>query len=339
MIHNIVAQDPHFTQIYNSSQYLNPALTGTFQGSYRINTSYRDQWQISTGTPMTTFNIGGDLKFELEENAGSGDVIGGGILFFGDRVGLLNYNTNQIALSGSYHKLLGEKKKQYLGIGIQGAMVQKEVSYENLTFQDQFNAIDGFTNPTGEILPSNNIGFGDLSLGINFSMAPIRDHYMNIGLAVFHILNPNVSYYERDELLSRQLNVEDRLASKWNFHSSYSYPYSEAINIEPRLLFMQQGDFNELSLNVLAKVRSLELDNQGFFLGPGIRMANSFSQKMIPESIMLTVGYEYRGVIIGASYDHSIMDISAGRNGFNAFEISVNYWGNYDNGTSMCPKF
>ncbi|MFM8373256.1 MAG: type IX secretion system membrane protein PorP/SprF, partial [Bacteroidota bacterium] len=38
------AQDPRFSQYYASPWNLNPAMTGLFNGSWRITGNYRDQW-------------------------------------------------------------------------------------------------------------------------------------------------------------------------------------------------------------------------------------------------------------------------------------------------------
>jgi len=38
------AQDPNFSQFFVSPLTLNPALTGKFDGNFRIAGNYRDQW-------------------------------------------------------------------------------------------------------------------------------------------------------------------------------------------------------------------------------------------------------------------------------------------------------
>src|SRR5215216_4699701 len=44
-IHQVVAQtDPHFTQNYTYPMYINPALTGSSDGEYRVSAIYRSQW-------------------------------------------------------------------------------------------------------------------------------------------------------------------------------------------------------------------------------------------------------------------------------------------------------
>src|ERR1700733_1793510 len=44
------AQDHMYSQFFNSPLYLNPALTGQFQGDLRMNLIYRNQWTAVPGT-------------------------------------------------------------------------------------------------------------------------------------------------------------------------------------------------------------------------------------------------------------------------------------------------
>ncbi|MES1226414.1 MAG: type IX secretion system membrane protein PorP/SprF, partial [Bacteroidota bacterium] len=39
-----LAQDPNFSQFFASPLTLNPALTGKFDGVYRVAGNYRNQW-------------------------------------------------------------------------------------------------------------------------------------------------------------------------------------------------------------------------------------------------------------------------------------------------------
>jgi type IX secretion system PorP/SprF family membrane protein len=106
----VAAQDPHFSQFYASPLTLNPAIAGTYTGTFRISTLYRDQWRAAIDTPLRTFAMSGDVKFDVKVNAKNlPDAIGLGITFFGDRVATFDYNTNQILLSAAYHKVLDRK--------------------------------------------------------------------------------------------------------------------------------------------------------------------------------------------------------------------------------------
>ena len=161
-ISGLQAQDAHFTQYYQVPAYVNPALVGNFNGLFKVGMNYRDQWRPAIDRPYATFTATGESKFMVGKR--DPDIAALGIMFFSDQISKYDLNTTQIALTGSYHKLLDRKTKQYIGIGYQAAIFQKSLNYEDLTFGDQFNAIDAYSNETLELLPGNNIGFFDMNV-------------------------------------------------------------------------------------------------------------------------------------------------------------------------------
>ncbi|MEM8909741.1 MAG: type IX secretion system membrane protein PorP/SprF, partial [Bacteroidota bacterium] len=98
---SLSAQDKHFTQFYSAPLTLNPALTGAFDGRYRVSAIYRDQWRGALDEPYVTFASAIDVKFDLELSNRYEDAVAIGLLFFSDRVNGIDFNTNQIALSGA----------------------------------------------------------------------------------------------------------------------------------------------------------------------------------------------------------------------------------------------
>src|ERR1044071_8976773 len=80
-----VAQDPNFSQFFASPLTLNPALTGKFDGVYRVAGNYRNQWPtinnaFTTATASIDFGI---LKNKLPDV----DQFGIGLMGFTDRAG------------------------------------------------------------------------------------------------------------------------------------------------------------------------------------------------------------------------------------------------------------
>ncbi len=168
----LMAQDHHFTQFYAAPLQLNPALTGAFDGKYRVGGVYRDQWRALLDQPYKTFAFGADMRFAMNQTASAKDKIGVGVTFMNDRVDQIGFSTTQLGISAAYHKSLNTQNSQYLSAGFQFGLNQRNVNYDYLSFQDQFNGISKFDNLTYEKLPENNFGFGDLSLGVNYTSAP-----------------------------------------------------------------------------------------------------------------------------------------------------------------------
>lgn len=332
------SQDPHFTQFYQVPGQINPALVGSYGGLYRVGLNYRDQWNPALSSSFSTFSASGDIKFELGEARDGQDIFALGIVFLSDRVGIIDLNTTGIGLTGAFHKSLDAKTKQYLSLGTQIGISQLNVNYEDLTFHDQFNAIDAFTGFTAENLPVNNFGKFDLSLGMNYSISPLKRTNFTLGAAIYHLIPGNVSFFEKNNSSTSTLDVDFVQKRRFVAHASYDKPISETLAINPRALLMSQGKHNQAQVSALFKLKGLQDDTKEFFLGPGVRTVNDV-QGFRMESLILQAGMKYNGLIFGLSYDHFTDDLFGQLNGLGAFEFSVNFLGEYSNDDTFCPTF
>ncbi|MBK8699435.1 MAG: PorP/SprF family type IX secretion system membrane protein [Saprospiraceae bacterium] len=332
----VSAQDASFTQYYQVPAYVNPALVGNFNGLFKVGMNYRDQWRPALDRPYATFTATGESKFLIGKR--DPDVVALGIMFFSDRISRFDLNTTQIALTGSYHKLLDKRTKQYIGIGYQAAIFQKSLNYEDLTFGDQFNAIDAYSNQTLELLPGNNIGFLDMSAGIDYSVSPSDGHDLNVGLSVFHFTAPNISFFGKEDFVDKDLDVAAFLDPRWTAHVSYGFHTSPNIVLEPRVLYMAQDQHRLAMLSALFKYKNPKSEGKVFYFGPGMRMARNIDKTNL-ESIYLIVGYDFKGLNLGLSYEYNNKDLFNDRNGLSSFEISLNYFGQYENADAFCPSF
>src|SRR5687767_6335292 len=62
--------DPHFSQYYVYPSWLNPALTGAFDGTYRVSGIYRNQWG-NVSVPYQTPGVSVDFTTEKNVNFGA----------------------------------------------------------------------------------------------------------------------------------------------------------------------------------------------------------------------------------------------------------------------------
>lgn len=337
-ISDLKAQDPHFSQFYTSPLTLNPALAGTSAGNYRVAVNYRDQWRGALDNPLRTFSAAGDLKFLMNDRLSRPDIVAGGFMFFSDQVSDFDLNTNQIAVVGAFHKSLDQKIDHYLGLGVQMGIIQRSVNYEDLFFQDQFNAIDGFDLPTSELLPANNFAFIDFAVGLNYSIAPSKGRHYFAGLSYAHITTPNVSFYKADESPNPSLVRENAMFAKLTGYAGMSVKTGENMEIQPRVLFLAQGPHTEVNFGTNFKYK---LNNNGgryLHFGPWVRTVNNESGFGI-ESIVASVGIELNNILFGFSYDHSLGDLITDRKGLNALEISITFLGEVENNDGFCPTF
>lgn len=334
----IEAQDPHFSQFYTSPLTLNPALAGTSAGNYRVAVNYRDQWRGALDNPLRTFGAAGDLKYYVNDRQNRPDIASGGFMFFSDQVSDFDLNTNQIAVVGAYHKSLDQNIDHYIGLGFQVGLIQKSINYEDLFFQDQFNSINDFSLPTGELLPANNFAFIDFVVGLNYSISPAKGKQYFAGVSYSHFTTPNISFYKFDESPNPDLVKESALFSKITGYAGMSLRTTENMEIQPRILFLSQGPHTEVNLGTNFKYKLDDYGDKYLHFGPWIRTVNNVSGFGL-ESIVASIGIELKNILFGLSYDHSIGDLISDRKGLNALEISITFLGDVDNDDGICPVF
>ena len=334
---SLKAQDQHFTQVYNAPLALNPALTGSYAGTYRFSGIYRDQWRRTLDDPYVTFAGMLDVRFPLEVYNGKyNDAVAIGLMFYNDKVPGVDFNTNQIALSAAYHKALDLNNTQYISLGIQGGINQRNINYEDLTFDDEYNGTTGFFNPTREILPGNNFSFDDWAIGLNYAFIPGRRTSFYAGLSLHHIFEPQVSFFPTDTDIMYEGNT---LFRKFGAQVSASIPLSDKYSIQPRLVGSLQGPHFQAVTGSNVRIALSEYDYSALHIGGWVRPVRNFDDSFSLDAAIIMLGIEYRNILFGLSYDATLVDLQTTRRGQGAFEFSVSYSSNTQNESLLCPKF
>ena len=330
-----LAQDKLFTQSFAHPVDLNPAFSGAIDGRYRVTVAYRDQWRSIIESPYTTMGLYGDIKVVQEH---SDDYFGAGFSLIADRTAIYNVNQNILSLYGSYHKALNADRKQYLSAGLNFGIAQRNVNYEEIYFNDQFNGLDQYSLGTAEILPSNNFAFMDLGLGVSY-MTGMGDYSsLSLGLSVDHIPGSSISFYSHS--IEQDIEYpEANIYRKFTAFLSMELASNEYVSVLPRVMWQSEGPHQMLSAAALVKFDITNYDNQAFHLGGGVRLNQTFSGGIKPSALYLMAAYEVEGLLIGLSHDITTSSLSSQSPGRGAFELSISFTGLYDNEESMCPTF
>lgn len=326
------AQDQQFTQFYAAPLTLNPALTGVFEGKYRVASVYRDQWRKVLDAPVRTFALAADLRFDAAKKKVKENAVGIGLLFTNDKAGIVDFSTTQIALSAAYHKSLGVDNRQYLSFGVQGGLTQRNVSYASLNFHDQFDGVSGYTFGTGENLPENNFSFTDLNVGLNYTAQVGRNGRLYAGAGFHHANQPRTAFFVASQ-------DGAKLYSRYSAQVAANIPLSRdgRVSLLPRFLVASQGPHMQINTGANFRMAMGQYGGSALHLGGWARPVRNNDGTSL-DALVALAGIEFNNVLIGLSYDLNLKALGANqRQG--AFEISVAYLGNYDNEEILCPKF
>lgn len=334
---SLSAQDRHFSQFYSSPLTLNPALTGDFNAKYRIGLINRDQWRSALDNPYRTFAASLEVKFGLDYflRFVKRDKIAVGLVFYNDKVEGVDFRESKMALSLAYHKSFDKKSRNVLTLGFQAGVVQRNVNFNELIFDDQFNEIDAFDLPTAEGFPINNFTFGDYSIGLNYRSLISRDFSIFAGAALHHIFEPSVSFFE-DRLENR---LEVFLDRNYTAHAGAVIALSNRYQISPRLMILSQGPQFQINGGANLRIRIDEFNSTAIYVGAWTRFANDALNTTINDSVIAMVGLEVNGFLLGMSYDLNTEAISTYNARQGTFELSLAYLGEYDNESILCPQF
>ena len=334
------AQDHHFSQFFATPLGLNPALTGLFQGRYRVSLAHRSQWAQQLETPFATTAFSSDFSYYVNPKKRSyRDAFGAGVLFTSDRVSEISYSVNQIMVSGAYHKSLDPRNNQTLSLGFQFGVLQRNVSYDQLTFEDSFDGTSTYVQgASGEVLPVNNYAFGDYQIGLNYSYAPSGGTTYLIGGAIHHVGEPEQSFYSeitRGELIEVS-NILDR---RYSLYSNVGIYVNSEVTVSPRVYAFTQGPHS--FVNAGSNVRFLFNDSSGaaLHLGAYARGVGNESGFGL-DSMVGLVGVELANFLVGFSYDVGVNSLRTNPRHQGAFELNIAYLGKDDSDDAVpCPTF
>jgi type IX secretion system PorP/SprF family membrane protein len=308
MIRVASAQDPNFSQFFASPLTLNPALTGKFDGVYRIAGNYRNQWPTINNAFVTkTASIDfGILKNRLPDI----DQLGVGAIGYTDRAGDGVLVTNAAGLSLAYHKGLDENGYHQIGAGFQGTYVNKRLDITKVVFEDELTPLGFVPGTTGEIFTNKqiNVSFVDINAGVLYNGSTNGYNNFYIGASMYHINRPKESFQGGQYLLAARTTIQG--GGKIPI-GPYNYLHFSAIHS------MQAKAHNTVAGGAFSyNVNSSEESPVNVYIGAWYR----FNDAAIPY-----IGLEFSGLHIGATYDANTSSLKPASNTRGGMEISLIY--------------
>lgn len=327
------AQDIHYTQFYSDVLRLNPAMTGNFNGDYRVGLNTRSQWRSVT-VPYQTISAYADLAFlkkqQVERNGkGKQHWLGVGLRTLYDRAGDGRLAKTEVQGLVAGHLSLSEQL--YLSAGAGATFVQKSIGYEALYFSSQWNGVD-FIEATGsgELLEENR--FSQLALQGGLTLSYHYDNRLNVyvGGSMLHLNRPKDSFLGGDNTTAQRLMLQAG-ASIWA---------TDRLGVEPAAYYSHQRKASEwlLGTNIfyaMGSSSSYETENTSAKIYAG-------AWYRVGDALAVLAGVEFLRNRLLFSYDINLSSLKTASQGRGGPELSFVHMGSFRHKKSnvlYCPRF
>jgi type IX secretion system PorP/SprF family membrane protein len=328
MLTPVGAQDIHFSQYFASPLNLNPAMTGGFNGDWRVSAIYRNQFFGEFFTPHATYaTYSGSFDMALLRGKINLDQLGVGAVFSVDKAGSGALLSTEVMASVAYHKVLDQFNRHSLSFGVQGGIRHKRIDFTKLTFEEQYDeSLEDF-NPallTGEGVTQTS------------NLAPL----LNVGLLwrsrFGKKLNAYVGFSYINITRSKETFLGDnnnKSQSRFLVHGGLDFKVSKYVALMPGFQFQVQNAAREASAG-MAMAYSIS-DNSSIYAGAWYRVG---------DAVIPMIAYEIANVRIGASFDATMSDLKTANSSKGAFELSLVYIHNNEpareySPVKFCPRF
>lgn len=315
----IFGQDHLYSQFFNSPVYLNPALNGQFEGDFRMNLIYRNQY-------TTSGNNSNYLTAAIDYNV---PKFGGGVglMFTRSSEGDAFLNKNNI--SGIYSYSVGSED-YVLSFGLQAGVSNASIDFSKLVFDDQidsqFGILPGAVS-AADALPFNSRYYFDSGAGINL----VAGDFM-IGGALQHHNGPNESF----------TGIPAKLPIRGSAYLTYRLDLNADDNIDddqksyviPSVVFLKQSTAQVITAGVEYKHHSVSA-------GLWYRTSGSGGPSAVVVSLIFDIFFNHdtnEKLRLGVSHDVPSSGLNYGQTSGTS-EVSLNYQTVNPNRTDDYQKF
>lgn len=318
-----LAQDIHFSQIFEAPIYRNPALAGIVNADIRVQAIFRTQWNSFANAYKT-----GLLNAEYKLPVGrSDDFITLGLQTLYDRAGTTALTTAIVMPVLNYHKSISNVQNMYLSVAFMGGYVNRHLDRSKITTDNQYDNGGG----DGEDLAKWSYGYLDGGTGISLNSGIGQNPQNNIvlGVAYHHFNKPKNSFFQ---------NANIRLDPKWVLSADLKLAVMEGSSVTVHSNYTRQGAYTEVMGGFLYNMNVGSLtDDPDYVLHGGIFLR--WKDAAIP-----VVKLDYRSLSFAFSYDINVSKLRPASYGRGGMEFSLSYIGFSDRANSSlnavrCPRF
>ena len=312
-------QDAVFSQFFNSTLYLNPALAG-IEEDVTVSFGHRSQWR-NLLFPYTTSQFSAIIPYYKNKHQKPLGHVGAlGMSIYSDVAGENNnFKTTGGNVTGAYNLPLDRQYVHLITFGMQIGAINKRIDPENLQWGEQYNPYIGFD---ADITPSEVSSlrgrtFIDINAGAFYWWTPLPKegllfNSVNSGLSVSHLNNPNESLLE---------NESQQLPLLWKYHGGVVFNLSHKATASLNILTAYQ---DRLTQHNLGSYLSYKLTT--FYDGSikyGIARLGGWYR--VNDSFILLTEFETALFKVAFSYDWNTSSLRYNDRGIGTYEINLAY--------------
>jgi type IX secretion system PorP/SprF family membrane protein len=293
--------DPHFSQYYAYPLYLNPALTGVFNGDLRVNGNFKNQYANINNAYQT-----GALSVDYRPTT----KVGLGFNVINQAAGDIGYN--YFAAYGSFGYAVAVSNDGYkkLSFGVQAGVINRSFDASKAQFGSQFNPSSGFdpTLPANENFLNTNATIFDAGAGVfYYDGDPLHTANFFGGLSASHLTRSK-------DPIAMNSGIATILPIRWTGHAGVRIKVNDYFDLTPHAVYIRQQKAEEKALGAYSE---LKIDNdRGLIIGGMYRFK---------DAAVANVGYHVNSLIIGASYDFNTSSLNRATFGQGGLELSLSY--------------
>ncbi len=308
------AQDLHFTQFQFAPLTINPALAGSYSGSYRVGGIYRDQYSSVATSGFKTLSFMADAPIIRGFRKNDWIGVGVGVDAF-DRAGATGYKRSYYRITGAYHFSLDKNQTSIFTVGLQ--MNQSSVSVNQLANDFSRPGISGIQDVDIQDFnisaSDGNVGAGytDYVLGLLYNSRG-KESDLKIGLSAARIIGPEL------RLGGGQGVGVENLDLRITAFSTYTMQMNDKTSFSPSVLIQRQSSAMEL----------VAQGSLGYLINPAKGMKlNAGLGMRVGDALQFMVGMDIKDLRVGVAYDMNISGLTAASNTVGGFELGVAYYG------------
>lgn len=311
------AQEAIFSQYELAPLYLNPALTGDFNGRVRVAGIFTNQLRQFYSNSWTTGGLSADVNIPL----GGMTSFGFGCLVYSNGAGSNKRHRYNLSSSLAHYITKNTDSYNLISIGLNIGTVYSKSRFIR-TISD---STIPFPNPFDEFNHQYQISYMNIGSGVLWKQKMNSRLFYHVGFSAYYLNRPNVSHYT---------TIDNILSVRLYFHGMLEFPLGKNISIVPNFVFSKQGDSNLNLLRLSSKFfyKESQLDK---WIQIGLHTkAENFPYYQDSEFYTFGIAsiMKLKVFLIGFSYDRSI-DWER-----NTFEVSFGYqFGNNSNEIADLP--